>query len=177
MAAAGELTLRPVRPADRDRVVELTRDIWNGHDYISRVFDEWVADSSAAFQAMELDGTVVGLQRIRPYAPGLIWYEGLRVDSDHRRKGLARAMMESAIAEAREQGFAEMRLATANPDAVPLFESLGFERLVDVRWWRASRVEGGEPGDIPDPDEAGRLWTAIATSPGLGSASCGPANS
>jgi GNAT superfamily N-acetyltransferase len=156
-----------VRPADRDRVTELTRDIWNGHDYIPRVFDDWVSEAGATFQAGEVDGVVVGLQRLRPYASRLIWYEGLRVASTHRRQGLAKAMLGSAIAEAREQGFREMRLATGNPTAVRLFESAGFERLIDVRWWKGVRVEGGESARIPGPDQAERLWSAVARTPGL----------
>jgi GNAT superfamily N-acetyltransferase len=159
--------MRPVRPADRDRVVELTRDVWGGHDYLPEVFDDWVADAASAFEALEVDGVVVGLQRLRPYAPGLVWYEGLRVASSHRRQGLARAMLTSAIAEAKEQGHREMRLATGNVDAVPLFESVGFERLVDVRWWRGSRVEGGESARIPGAAEAEKLWPGIARSPGF----------
>jgi GNAT superfamily N-acetyltransferase len=168
LATASDLVMRPVRPSDRDRVIELTADVWNGHDYIPRVFDDWVADAAAAFQAVEVDGLVVGLQRLRPYAPGLVWYEGLRVASTHRRQGIARTMLDSAVAEAREQGFAEMRLGTANPAAVRLFEAAGFQRLVDVRWWAAPRVEGGEPARIPDPSEAERLWSAVSDSPGLG---------
>jgi len=165
--ATRDLVIRPVRPADRDRVVELTKDIWAGHDYIPNVFDDWVADAGATFQAVEVDGVVVGLQRLRPYAPGLAWYEGLRVASTHRRQGLARAMLASALAEARQQGFGEMRLATGNPDAVRLFESAGFQRLVDARWWRGSRVEGGESARIPDEAEAARLWPRISDSPGI----------
>ena len=167
MATSQELTLRPVRPADRERILEITRDVWEGHDYLPRVFDGWVSDAAAAFQAVEVDGVVVGVQRMRPYAEGLVWYEGLRVASSHRRRGIARSMLESAIAEAREQGFREMRLATGNAEAVPLFESVGFKRLIDVRWWRAGRVEGGDPARIPDPKDAERLWSAVASSPGL----------
>ncbi len=165
--ATSELTLRPMRGADRDRVAEISRDIWDGHDYLPRVFDDWLADAGSAFQAAELDGVVVGVQRLRPIAPGLLWYEGLRVASTHRRQGLARTMLASAIADAREQGFREMRLGTGNPDAVPLFESLGFRRLVDVRWWRGLRVEGGEPARMPDPAEARRYWQAVEKSPGI----------
>src|SRR5712691_6231857 len=95
----GDLQLRPVRPADRDRVVEMTRDVWNGRDYLPRVFDRWVGDAGAAFQAAEVEGVVVGVQRLRPYAPGLIWYEGLRVAAEHRRHGIARAMLDAAIEE------------------------------------------------------------------------------
>jgi GNAT superfamily N-acetyltransferase len=167
LATAKELTLRPVRPSDRDRVVELTKDIWGGHDYLPSVFDDWVADAASAFQALEVDGVVVGLQRLRPYAPGLVWYEGLRVATSHRRQGLARAMLDSAIAEAREQGHGEMRLATGNPEAVRLFESVGFRRLVDVRWWRGPRVEGGESPRIPPAAEAEKLWPTVAKTPGI----------
>jgi GNAT superfamily N-acetyltransferase len=145
----------------------MTRDIWDGRDYLPRVFDAWVSDASAAFQALEVDGQVVGLQRVRPYAPGLVWYEGLRVASTHRRRGLARALLDAAITEARDNGFKEMRLATGNADAVPLFEEAGFKRLVDVRWWKAGRIEGGDPARIPDPKEAERLWSAVADSAGL----------
>ncbi len=159
--------MRPVRAADRDRIVELTKDVWGGNDYIGIVFDDWVADASATFQAVEVDGVVVGIQRLRPYAPGLVWYEGLRVATSHRRQGLARAMLTSAISEAREQGPGEMRLATGNLDAVRLFESVGFDRLVDIRWWRGSRVEGGEAARMPTPEDAERLWPKIAASPGI----------
>jgi len=145
----------------------MTREVWEGRDYIPRVFDRWVADAGAAFQAAEVDGQVVGLQRLRPYAPGLIWYEGLRVAASHRRQGVARVMLKSAIDEAREQGFREMRLGTRDRPASALFESAGFHRILDVRWWRGPRVEGGEPARMPDPSEAGRLWTAISGSRGL----------
>lgn len=167
MAATGELTLRPVRPADRDRIVELTSDIWDGHDYIPGVFDTWITDVSASFQAAEIEGTLIGLQRLRPYAPGLVWYEGLRVASSYRRQGIARAMLMSAIEEAREQGFREIRLATRDAPAIRLFESAGFRRIVAVRRWKALRVEGGEPARIPPPEEARKLWPAVASSPGF----------
>ena len=165
--ATDNLTIRPVRPSDRKRVVEMTRDIWDGHDYVPRVFDDWVSDAGAAFQAIELDGVVVGLQRLRPYSSGLIWYEGLRVASTHRRQGLARTMMQSAVAEAREQSFREMRLATGNPAAAKLFEELGFKRIQDDRWWKGGRVEGGESARMPEPAEAEKLWAGMATSLGI----------
>jgi GNAT superfamily N-acetyltransferase len=162
-----DLTLRPVRPADRERVLEITRDVWNGRDYIPRVFDRWVADGGAAFEAAEVDGVVVGVHRLRPYAPGLTWYEGLRVAEERRRQGIARAMLEAAIAEAREQNFHEMRLGTRDEPAIRLFESAGFTRLVEVKWWRGPRIEGGEPARIPDETEARKMWPFVSTSPGF----------
>lgn len=167
MAATEELTLRPVRPADRERILEITSEVWGGRDYIPKVFDRWIADAGAEFQAAEIEGVVVGVQRIRPYAPGLVWYEGLRVAEERRRQGIARAMVQAAVAEAREQRFREMRLATRDEPAVRLFESVGFRRLVEVKWWRGPRVEGGEPARIPDAAEAKKLWPFVAASPGF----------
>jgi len=167
LATSQELVIRPVRPTDRDRIVEITKDVFEGRDYVPRVFDDWVADASAAFQALEVDGEVVGVHRIRPYGPGLVWYEGLRIAPTHRRRGLGRAMLDSAIAEAREQGFKEMRLATQNQPAANLFESTGFQRVVDIRWWRAARMEGGEPARMPDPASAEKLWPTVLRSPGF----------
>ncbi|HET9780597.1 MAG TPA: GNAT family N-acetyltransferase [Candidatus Dormibacteraeota bacterium] len=162
-----DLVLRPVRPADRERILEITREVWNGRDYIPRVFDRWVADAGAAFEAAEIEGLVVGVQRLRPYAPGLMWYEGLRVAEDRRRQGIARAMLQAAIAEAREQSMREIRLGTRDEPAVRLFESSGFTRLVEVKWWRGPRIEGGEPARIPDDSEAKKLWPFVSGSPGF----------
>ena len=141
--------------------------MWEGRDYIPKVFDYWVTDASASFQAAELDGVVVGVQRTRPFAQGLVWYEGLRVDSAHRRQGIARAMLSEAIEEAREHGFRQMRLATLDLPAVALFESAGFHSMVELRWWRGGRIEGGEPARIPDETEARRLLPAITSSRGI----------
>jgi hypothetical protein len=39
--------------------------------------------------------------------------------------------------------------------------------MIDARWWRGTRVEGGESARIPDEAEAAKLWPAIAGSPGI----------
>ena len=150
-----------MRPEDRRRVEEIARGVWDGHDYLPEVFDDWVADPASAFQAAELDGTVVGLQRTRPLAPGLAWYEGLRVDAAYRRRGIARAMLRAAIEEARGQGYREIRLRSGGEDAAALFESEGFELRLRAVAWRANRLEGEEPARIPDPSEADLLASRV----------------
>ena len=147
--------------------MSITADIWEGHDYIPRVFDAWLADPGAWFQAAEVEGELVGVQRLRPIAAGVAWYEGLRVASSHRRQGLARAMLAAAAAQARGLGFGELRLATANPDAVNLFRSAGFQLLVAPRVWRAHRLEGDDPARMPAPGDAGRLLAVLQQDPAL----------
>jgi RimJ/RimL family protein N-acetyltransferase len=165
--AAASVELRPVRVSDRERIAEMTADVWEGHDYIPRVFDEWVSDPGAWFQAAELDGELVGVQRLRPIAPTVAWYEGLRVASGHRRQGLARAMLTAGVAQARGLGFKELRLATANPQAIALFESAGFALLMAPRVWRARRLEGDEPARMPSPADSPRLFKVLQADPAL----------
>jgi GNAT superfamily N-acetyltransferase len=167
--ATASVEIRPVRATDRERIAEITADVWEGHDYIARVFDDWVSDPGAWFQAAEVEGELVGVQRLRPIAPKVVWYEGLRVATAHRRHGLARAMLTAAVAQARGLGFAELRLATANPDAIGLFQSAGFNLLVAPRLWRARRLEGDEPARMPAPADAPRLFRLVSEDPALAS--------
>jgi GNAT superfamily N-acetyltransferase len=167
MATGTGLEIRPVRPTDRERVTELVAAVWEGHDYIPQVFDEWVSDPGSWFQAAEQGGIVVGVQRVRPIADGIAWYEGLRVAPEHRRQGVARAMLSAAVAQARGLGFRELRLAAGNPDAIALFRSAGFRLLVAARLWRGRRLEGDEPATMPAAADAERLFGILREDPAL----------
>lgn len=143
----------------------MVREIWDGHDYLPQRFDDWVGDPAASFQAFELDGTVVGVHRLRPIASGLIFYEGMRVDPALQRQGIGSAMLEAAIEEAGAAGFGEMRLVSANPHAIRLFGRRGFERRAWLTSWLAGRVEGGDPARVADPADAGRLAAGVKDDP------------
>ncbi|HYY99872.1 MAG TPA: GNAT family N-acetyltransferase [Candidatus Binatia bacterium] len=151
-----DLDLRPVRPADRERVLELAEDLGGGRDYLPDVFDEWATDPGGLFQAAEVDGIVVAVQRTRPIAPGILFYEGLRVAADRRRQGIARTLVRRMLEEASGHGFREVRLTTFGGAAAALFESEGFRPLTTCVRWFASRVEGG------DPPRLGSAWDATA---------------
>jgi GNAT superfamily N-acetyltransferase len=146
-------------------VLQICSDVWEGTDYIPEAFDGWVSDPSALFQAAELDGEVVGVHCLRLIAPGLAWYEGLRVASTHRRRGIASTMVAGAADEARSMGCREVRLATFDPEPRALFASVGFEVLVEYVNWRASRLEGGETAQIPRPRDVPRLLEIAQAEP------------
>jgi GNAT superfamily N-acetyltransferase len=169
VSARTGVDLRPVRPSDRERVIAMVAGVWDGHDYLPDVFDGWVSDPGAWFQAAEVGGEVAGVQRVRAIAKGVAWYEGLRVAPEFRRQGVARAMLEAAAAQARGAGFSEIRLATANPDAIALFRSAGFRLLYAARLWRGRRLEGDEPAAMPGAGDAERLLAALREDPAYAS--------
>jgi len=161
------VTLRPVRPADRDRVLEITRDVWEGRDYLPEVFDAWVADPGSAFQAAEVEGEVVGVQRLRPIAPGIALYEGLRVAATHRRRGIARSMLRQAVEQARSLGLRQVRLYTGNEVAGRLFASEGFRPVTVCAVWSAGRMEGDDLPRLAGPGEAAALASRLRQEPSM----------
>lgn len=156
-----------MRTADRARVLEITRDVWEGHDYLPEVLDSWLADPAASFQAAEVDGMVAGVHRLRPITRAVMYYEGLRVATEHRRRGVARAMLRDAVEKTRGTGFTEMRLYTGNAGAAKLFQSEGFRLVADCAVWTARRVEGGDPPRLPSSAEAEALATRVRADPAL----------
>jgi GNAT superfamily N-acetyltransferase len=161
------VTLRPVRPADRERVLEITSDVWEGRDYLPEVFEEWVADPGSTFQAAEVEGEVVGVQRLRPIGPGIAFYEGLRVATTHRRRGIARSMLRQALEQARSLGFREVRLYTGSEAAGRLFASEGFRVVTACGVWSAGRMEGDDLPRLAGPEEAAALADRLRRDPGL----------
>jgi ribosomal protein S18 acetylase RimI-like enzyme len=61
------------------------------------------------------------------------WLEDIFVDASARGSGVGRALVEAAFERARERGCARMELDVneANPAALSLYESLGFEAWSD----------------------------------------------
>lgn len=162
-----ELTIRPLRAADRERVTEMVAGNWDGHDYIPHVFDGWLASPDGAFEAGEVDGVVMAIHRWVPIQRSVAYYEGMRVAEESRRRGYGRAMLRAAIEEVRGLGYEVMRLATPNPVAVALFESEGFRKRVSVSSWRANRMEGGEPARIPPAADSARIFKLLESDPAL----------
>jgi len=91
------LIVRRARASDKPAVVEFSSKIWEGWDYLPRVYDRWLEDSRGAFLVAELDGRPVGTDKITVLSPGEIWLEGLRVDPAAQRQGVALAINRRAM--------------------------------------------------------------------------------
>jgi putative acetyltransferase len=84
----------------------------------------------------EVDGEPAACAMLRDSGtPGVCEARRLYVRPGFRRHGVARAMMARLVAEARERGYDTMQLVTVIyfTGAIPLYESLGFERVEPYR--------------------------------------------
>ena len=95
----------------------------------------------------EEDGRIVGNVTLLPTRqPRRFIVANVAIDSNHRRHGIARALMEVAQKEAARRGANEIRLQVAkeNEAAKTLYKSLGYSTLGTVTTWSllSSRYRG-----------------------------------
>jgi ribosomal protein S18 acetylase RimI-like enzyme len=94
----------------------------NPDDYILDVIDRWL-DEDTVFLAEE-DG-IIGMNRLKYSPDGEAWLGGMRVDKNHRRKGIATVLTEKCL---REGGTKKARLFTSE-DNIPAWNhvrTMGF---------------------------------------------------
>jgi streptothricin acetyltransferase len=102
-----------------------------------------------------LDEELAGEIRFRKYWNGYAYIDNIAVDSKFRRQGAGRALMERAIAWAKEKGFPGIMLETQNNNvaACKFYESCGFKlRGFDTHLYK---------GLTPDTDEIALYWYLI----------------
>lgn len=83
-----------MRASDREAVTTLCAQMWDGHDYIPQVFDDWLAHSHGQFTAVidEDRDALIGIGKLTSITERDWWIEGLRVDSRYRGRGVGRRL-------------------------------------------------------------------------------------
>jgi GNAT superfamily N-acetyltransferase len=104
--------IRPAKPADKAQLMSFIKDVWGGHDYIPRVWDEWLKDKTGKMLVAEWDRVPVGMGRVRFLEDGSAWFEGARVHPGFRGRGLASMLGENSMHIAADQGVKMFRLTS-----------------------------------------------------------------
>jgi hypothetical protein len=60
----GELTVRQVEASDHDDMLAMSRNVYNGHDYLPSMFEQWCVDPTRTMIGVEADGHLVGLETV-----------------------------------------------------------------------------------------------------------------
>lgn len=110
--------------------------IWQGRDYVTLFFDEWVREGD--FWLAEQDGEVAGFGKASRLGPGEWWLEGLRVEPRFRGAGIGSALSDWVLARTLAHRPRSLRLATAgvNRESLRIIRRMGFELLFRARFYR-----------------------------------------
>ncbi len=102
--------IRPARPEDRASVLAFCKDTWSWGDYIEYQWDEWLRTSTGRLFVATINGQPVGIVNIQMLTATDAWLQGLRVDPQFRRQGLAEELNNAALLEAMQRGATYARL-------------------------------------------------------------------
>jgi N-acetylglutamate synthase-like GNAT family acetyltransferase len=125
--------IRKLRDSDRKDVLEISKHIWEGHDYLPSVFNQWLKDSKSHFCGVEIDGQVVAVGNLRLIENRSVgWMEGLRVHPNYRGIGLANLIQHQFLGMAKKLHLQKLRYITGSENlaSLKLAESTGFSDVL-----------------------------------------------
>jgi GNAT superfamily N-acetyltransferase len=130
------------------------RDVLSAHPDALELRDDGVTDGRIR-AAVATDGSVVGFITVLSGDGCALELEGLFVDPDWMRQGVARSLVADVIATAKRAGSACIEV-TANPHAEGFYRSVGFEPEYECEtpFGPALRMRLA----IPHPDDPASSW-------------------
>ena len=95
-----KLYFRELTTDDIPAIKEISKDIWNGEDYIPQVIENWLEDKNCMNYGSFLDGKreeMVGFGRVKLFNKEIAWLEGGRVKAGNQKKGIGKRMIQYAL--------------------------------------------------------------------------------
>ncbi len=139
------VVIRPALPSDAADVLEFTKFIWDGDDYINKyVWRDWLADPHGILAVGQYGPHAVALGKISRVGAGQWWMEGVRVDPRYQGLKIGTRMFEYLQDWWREHGGGTLRLMTSSERVQMhhLCERFGWTKLGEVKTYRAPVASG-----------------------------------
>ena len=158
--------VREAKPSDKKPLMDFVTKTWGGHDYVPSVWDEWLRDKGGKMFVVEVDGKLVGMNRVRLLKDGTGWLEGVRIHPDFRGKGLASLLGERSMKYASNLGVSTFRLTSSsrNRAARRQVAKMGFSEVARFDVFRArtkSRLLRGGGVDRLSPSDLSKALRVI----------------
>ena len=140
------MRLEKVEPGDKEEIKAMSSGIWDGNDYIPKVFDEWVKEEG--FYKAVFGDKIIGVCRYSRQPGGVLWLEGLRIHPDYQGKGYGSdvAGLFHHIVINKEHTALRFMTDVTNTKSIHLAEKRGFTTLMELYHLefqgRGSPVEG-----------------------------------
>lgn len=98
------IEFRKLNQGDYEDIVDISKDIWDGGDYLPSVFHKWVDDKGIFLGGVDIDkNKVVTVAKLSILEDGSGWIEGLRVHINYRGEKLGKRISEEILKIAEEE--------------------------------------------------------------------------
>lgn len=157
---------RPALPSDTADVLEFTKYIWEGHDYIHYVWKDWLADPDGLLVTAQFGARVVGIAKVSLISPGQWWLEGLRVDAKLQGLKIGSHLHEYTDAWWIRHGNGLIRLMTSSQrvQVHHLSERTGYARIGEVLGYRLDLPDDSQHAFQPvTPEDVSEALTFAST--------------
>ncbi len=95
-----KLYFRALTKEDIPAILDISKDIWEGDDYIPDVIERWLNEKDHLAYGTFLEEEMkelIGFGRVKVFSNGVAWLEGGRVKVSHQKKGIGREQLKYAI--------------------------------------------------------------------------------
>jgi GNAT superfamily N-acetyltransferase len=160
--------IRKAKAADKAPILEITKNIWGGHDYLPLVWDAWLSDKKGRLIAATVNGRTVGVAHASLQTPDVAWLEGVRVHEQYRGLGIAGKLNSALVEWARRNHARVARLCTGsrNHASQKHLKKIGFPGLQIFQRLDISRGLHVKPAGTTMPKRSTKsLWNWLITRP------------
>jgi len=82
--------VRLARESDREDLIQISKGIWDGHDYLPQLLNRWI--NEPYFFVCEYEGKVIACLKLSLFPDHVLSFEGLRVHQKYQGQGIATMM-------------------------------------------------------------------------------------
>ncbi len=133
----GILIIREYEPSDFQGLLEISKHIWEGHDYLPKKIEDFYNDPLSIPLVLIDEGKLVSIANLRFLNADIAWLEGIRTHPNARRKGYATLLTEEMMKIAMKKGVKEIWLMTnaENKSTAILLRNLQFSEKGKLVMW------------------------------------------
>ena len=140
--SVGHVICRPAIERDLEEIKEFCKTIWDGHDYVADVIDDWFGDPHGIFAVAEYEGRAIACSKITRLAAGQWWLEGFRVDPGYQGQKVGALIHRFVDQWWLDHEGGTLRLMTKNKAVHHLSEGTGFTKVIQLLAYSAEPLAG-----------------------------------
>ena len=134
------MNIRKANNADKNIVLNFCKSTFKWGDYIDKVWDSWLNDSSGLllvsdrYDEFNRKSFPIALSHISECPKNILWIEGIRVNQIYRNQGVASSLINYMINIGIKKGFREASaiVSKSNIPSQKMFEKEGFLKVFEI---------------------------------------------